>query len=35
MNWEQHDCRQLEGKMKEQWGKLSEDDFDVAVSRPT
>jgi uncharacterized protein YjbJ (UPF0337 family) len=35
MNWQriEGNWKQLKGQVKEQWGKLTDDDFDVAAGR--
>ena len=35
MNWDriEGNWKQLKGKVKEQWGKLTDDDFDVVAGR--
>jgi uncharacterized protein YjbJ (UPF0337 family) len=35
MNWDriEGDWKQLKGKVQEQWGKLTDDDFDVVAGR--
>ncbi len=35
MNWDiiEGNCKQAQGKLKEQWGKLTDDDFDTIDGR--